>query len=74
MKIRASARSLHTGAGGWARDLRICRQVEIVLNPIVDALVAVTFHQRFDFTALGFLIEVLDSQRAYLVSVEWKTL
>jgi len=36
--------------------------------------VAVTFHQRFDFTALGFLIEVLDSQRAYLVSVEWKTL
>jgi len=40
----------------------------------VDALVAVTFHQRFDFTALGVLIEVLDSQRAYLVFVEWKTL
>jgi hypothetical protein len=48
--------------------------VEIVPIRSVDALVAVAFHQRFDFTALGFLIVVLDSQRAYLVFVEWKTL
>ena len=33
--------------------------IEIVPIQSVDALVAVTFHQRFDFTALGFLIVML---------------
>ena len=48
--------------------------IEIVPIQSVDVLVAVAFHQRFDFTALGFLIIMLNTQRTYLVSVEWKTL
>jgi len=44
-------------------NLRICQHVEIVPIRSVYGLVAMAFHQRFDFTALGFQIVVLDSQR-----------
>jgi hypothetical protein len=52
--------------------LTTSRQVEIVPNRRVHALVAVAFHQGFDVTALGFAEIVLDGQRADLILLERK--
>src|SRR5262245_54859371 len=52
-----------TDSQNFVRGTCWSRHVAIVPIQGMDALVTVAFHQCFDFTALGFLIVVLDSQR-----------